>query len=425
MENQLNSQFLNLKIAGCSLNFLFVICVVFLMGSTVHVHFSSISGTNIITFLLFPFILCSFFTEKHTAAAWFAFLGFGLLCLFSLFAVSLEAHPDNLRLLRGALVSSAAVWGAAWVVKHHPQIVPKVVYCTLLICALIGTLQISYLVTGIGLDPAASFGKEDFYAESESLMGVPSIFGNPNNFSVFATLVFLYFRSSGKSLVSVPIVLSLFCILISGSKTALIIAVVGLLIGRRLNIKGLVLFILLFLFLAFYLLAVGFEGSGIYAIDRTLFAISEILLGSLDHQSSASIRFETWVYFLREYSAFMFGAFEAGIVFPQFLHAPFDASLIAINPHSFIIELHALFGFGGLIISIALFLSIYKSLSRFYSGWLFVYVLGSILLLVNVPSSILGSGTTFALITLLGLTPVPGSSFSNPSQYHHYPSSFA
>lgn len=397
---------------------LLAICVIFLMGPAVYVYDSAISGINIISAILFPIIIFSMFRRKYNLAGWAAFLGLGLLIILSLFTVFMEVHPANLRLLSGALVSSAAVWGTAWVVKHHQQLVPKVLYLILLIFTLIAVLQISYLMMGVGLDPSARFGDEGFYAGNMQLIGVPSIFGNPNDFSVFACLVFLYFLLVGGNRLSIPLMLSLFCILVSGSKTAIIIAVAGFLMdGGRSNIKYLALFV----FLAFfYLLDGGFEGSGIYGIDRTLFTFIEILSNSLDAQSSASVRYESWAYFFREYHRFIFGTFSAAGVFPQFLYAPFDTSLIQLNPHSFIIEVHALFGFGGLLISIALFLTLYKSMSRHHKGYEFIYIFFSVFLLVNVSSSILRSGSTYALIALLALSPVSRSSVLNAGKNSHF-----
>lgn len=405
---------------------LFATCVIFLMGSAVHFYDSAVSGVNIISVFLLPIILFSMFREKYTVAGCFAFLGVGLLVVFSMIAVILELHPANLRLLRGALVSAAAVWGATWVVKHNQQIVPKVLWWSLFICASIAMLQISYSLIGIGLDPAANFSNLGFHFKNEKLMGIPSIFVNPNDFSVFACLIFLYFFIVRGDKLSIVVALSLFCILISGSKTAVIIAVVGLFInGGHLNIKSLAFVSLLGSCFVCYLLLNGFIGSNFYAIDRLFFTVIEMISGSLDSQSSASVRYESWAYFFHEYSSFLVGTFSAGRIFPQFLNAPFDTSVISLNPHSFIIELHALFGFGGLIISVALFFSIYKCMSRNYTVWSLIYVFCSIFLLVNVPSSILGSGSTYALIALLAVSPIPGPSVLNLSEKLHHRSSLA
>jgi len=382
------------------------------MGFAIHIHNSALSGVNIISILLLPFIIYSILKKKYTSTGWLAIFAFVLLIIFSTIVVFLDASSANLKLLRGALVASAAVWGSAWLIKYHTDLVPNVLYYTLLVAAIIGILQISYLLTGLGIDPAQQFGDETFYLNARTLMGVPSIFGNPNDFSVFSCLIFLFFLFN-KTKFTVSIVLALFCIFISGSKTAILIAIFGLLVRGGIGLKIIILF---FIFIVgIYIKSAEFQGFDLYAVDRTLFTIIELLSGSVDINSSVAVRYESWLYFFSEYYRFISGSFVAGEVFPQFVNARFDTSLIALNPHSFIIELHALFGFGGFLIFALLFIATYKSMSFNYLNLPFYYIFSSIFLLVNVSSSILGSGSTYALIAILAIRPLSAYSFKN---YH-------
>jgi hypothetical protein len=392
-------------------NAIILLGIIFLIGVPVHFYSSAISGVNVISLLLAPIIIISILQSKYSTAGWSAILGLGLLLVFATIAVLINGNYENLRLLRGALVATAAVWGTSWLVKYHTDAIPKIIYHTLLISALVAVLQITFLTLGVGIDPAAHFSDEGFYVDRDVLMGVPSIFGNPNDFSVFACLAFLIFLYEYKNILKFPILLSIFCILISGSKTAVAIALLGLLVRSGLGLKPL---IVLTASLIFILLKYDAnEGVGIYAIDRTLVTILEILSGSLDENSSASVRFQSWVYFFGEYRRFLFGTFTAGETFPQFENAKFNTSLISLNPHSYIIELHVLFGVGGLLVLSALFFSVYKSMSTIYIGVPFFYILFSIFLLVNVSSSTMGSGSTYALISILALRPLSGFSTKN------------
>lgn len=383
--------------------FISSLCIIFLMGSAINFFDTAYSGTNLISIIFFPLIVFKVFSGKNEPIVWCAIAGLFLLVFFALIATILDPNPANLRLLRGAIVSSVAVWGTAWVSGRHPDLIPRVLLSALIICFLVGMLQLAYLITGYGIDPSTQISNDPTYLDHSLLMGVPSIFGNPNDFSVFSCLIFLCYWASNKSRISFPVLLSFMCILMSGSKICIIISVTGLFIGKSFSSKSTLTFFFFAFLLMLYLMVDGFDGIGIYAIDRTLFALNEILSGSLADESSLSVRYQSWKYFLDNYIYFMSGAFNAGERFPQFDGAQFDDSLISLNPHSYIIELHALFGFGGMVICILMIAAILINMFNSFEFWPSFYIFSSILLLVNVSSSILGSGSTYALITLLVL----------------------
>jgi hypothetical protein len=184
--------------------------------------------------------------------------------------------------------------------------------------------------------------------------------------------------------------------LLSGSKVAVLICLLGIILNTSYRLTILIIIIVTTCIASLFFLT-DFEGSGIYFIDRLLWTFYEWLNGTYAEESSFAIRKNVAEYFFKNLDIFIIGSFDASRPLPQFSAANFDTALISINPHSLLIELSALFGFFGIAISSLLAISLFLELKKSLWGIKLWFVFLSILALTNVSSSILSLGYFFAL----------------------------
>jgi hypothetical protein len=137
-----------------------------------------------------------------------------------------------------------------------------------------------------------------------------------------------------------------------------------------------------------------------YAIYRITSITAYTVSNGFDLNSSAYLRFQTYSYFIKNYNKFLMGDFKWGEKFSQFDKATFNTDLMALNPHSFLIELHCLFGifaailFGIWIFKMYIFLRNYSSQSKATSIIIIIFML------TNVTSSTITFWPIFGLIPI-------------------------
>lgn len=396
--------------------------IVFALGSALYLGSPSLSGTNLIAFVCFPLVLWRVLTGPTSVVAVPAVIGFSLLLLLAgVSAVGFPA-PENARLLRGVVVAIVASWGGATMLRTAPATLHRAVLSVLVIAAAVAALQASYVLLGRGIDPRLEEQLVDSLNTGVLNIGLPSFFGNSNNFSVFAGLVLLYLGVSRRRTHWGWYLLTLACIVASGSRTVFVLSALWLqiLLMLRGGLTGTVFGSILVASVVLAVAALQGE-SGIYVIDRTYFAASELFSGNIEAGSSLDMRGQSHLYFLEHYGNFTFGSFDASKPFASFRNAEFDDALVRINPHSFLIEVHALFGVFGLAVFALLSLSLFASLWRRVGGILAVGAAAAILFYSSVPSSILQFHLFFTLVTVValggaevGVRPVPVDDTKEP-----------
>jgi len=377
---------------------------VFALGSSLYLGSPSLSGTNIIGVVCFPVVLWRLFTGRVAPVAVPAVLGFSLLLVLACVSAVGYPAPENTRLLRGVVIAIVATWGTARMLMTAPDVAHRAALTVLVIAATFAALQASYVVAGRGIDPRLEEQLVESLNTGVLNIGLPSFFGNSNNFSVFAGLLLLYLGVTRQRTHWGWYVVTLACIVASGSRTVFVLSALWLqlLLMLRSGVRGTLFGAVLGVSAVVAVAALQGE-SGIYVIDRTYYAAAELIAGDVEAGSSLDMRGQSHLYFLKHYGNFTLGSFDASKPFASFRNAEFDDALVRVNPHSFLIELHALFGVFGLAVFLLVGVSLILSLWRRVGGILALGAGAAILFYSSVPSSILQFHLFFAFATLIAL----------------------
>ena len=378
------------------------IAVLFLLGSFVYIGSPTISGTNLISAIAMPMVAWSVLTSRLDCAILPSVLAFALLLVLSGIVLVADPVPENIRLMRGVISSGVACAGAAWFHREEPRLTIVALKTVVLIAAAVAALQASFLAFGIGIDPVIEDQVAAALAAGQLRFGLPSFFGNPNNFSVFAGLAVIYFGVQGIRVHSVWTAIAFACVVASGSRTVLMFAVAWMVTLHVLRtgwwgaLRGVLILV------AASVAVTATEGqSGFYLIDRTYGAFSELLSGEVQPGSSLDVRGRSHLFFLENYGSFLGGSFDASRPFDVFANTGFDDSLVKVNPHSLVIELHALFGLFGLLIILGLAFALALLLARRLGRVRGAMAGVAIVFFSAVPSSVLQFHVFFAVVTLI------------------------
>lgn len=380
------------------------VAVVFLLGSVVHLVSPAVSGTNVIAIAGLPFVAWALLTGPVRLRTLPTVSALALLLLLSLMAAAFLPVGENLRLVRGAAVTIVSVAGAAWFAAERSRLALRAVQVALVISGVCALLQASFLAVGVGIDPVLEDRFMDALESGIVNFGLPSIYGNPNNFSVFSGLVVLYFGLHADEVGWPWQVFAFLCVLASGSRTVFVLSLawVGFQLVLRRGLPGLLTGVVSLAIVAGGIAATGGK-SGIYVIDRTYSGVAEVWTGDVAAGSSLDVRQRSHLYFVRNYGNFLFGSFDASQPYPSFRNADFDDSLVRVNPHSLVIELHALFGLFGLLICLLLALGLALPLAHSVGGIGAVFCGATIAFYSSVPSSVLQFHVYFVLVTLIAV----------------------
>jgi len=262
-------------------------------------------------------------------------------------------------------------------------------------------LQISYYSIGVGLPPLA----EDY----EEFSFVSGSFTNANDFSVFvaASCMALYscWTLEGKNIRGyIFLGLSAMGVLASLSRTVFLFMLIFIFLAifqsgraairapkRKSSVFLMVAILTIFLIFIFAASSDFFVNSSVF--ERSIARIGQV--GEITSDDSSAARSIVYIRFLENFFNLGWGTF-ADLSYSSFFE-PGDFYLMAINPHSFLVEMSFLYGWLGLIAAVcligALVVGILKNSELPFSiRWL---VGLSLIFFQSVPSSILTSTSFF------------------------------
>ncbi len=360
--------------------------MLFLIGSPAHLISPQISAVNLISVLVAGAFLVSMPQRKMRMIGWVCFFTFALYIACATIGVILFFNEENIRVLRGALVAAVAVYlggsvHVPWKTEQISFILTSVLIVAMMVCA----LQVSFILTGLGLDPSLN-NQFDITQSSEGLsFGIRSFFTNPNDLSVFAALCLIYF-SLRKPHSFFRVALCCVLIALGGSRMAMVIGLIIILIVSTNSLRRMLALVGVFVFLV-----VVWDGlvppSGLYAVSR-LNDLFDVLRSGVGVDGSLSLRLDSFLYFISQYHRFIIPSFDASIPFAGFNHASFDYWLVARSPHNFLVELHGLFGGLGLLIACGLGVVFFQRLANGFGVLLAMAIIFGVGLLSLVPSSL-------------------------------------
>ena len=318
-----------------------------------------------------------------------------------------DTLEHGLRYSRDVVVSLFCFVLAIFWIKYFRDKLKTALSIVVIILFSVALLQFTYESFGFGLDPNLA---DEFYVHAKSAyeIGYPSTFGNPNNFAAFILPIFILLILEKKNAWNVfVIVICAISLLLAGSRMALIGAVVGLLFWPgRLKVAIIALLLVAFAFLgAIY--NKGIE-TDIYAIDRA-FTAFRIAPSGLSTDSSIGLRVLSHQMFLNNFGEFVVGSFSPSYMCPQLSSFSYNSNLLIYNPHSFIIEMHCLFGLAGTVI-LTLFI---VAISIFYfenktnkSKIILTFLI--CMIVITIPSGIFRSSQLFFSLTLFIISVAAG-----------------
>jgi hypothetical protein len=372
-------------------------------------HFYFISPTysalNIFSVILSPYLIYSLWKRGVNLAGLFFFLGLALMLILTVIVAVTSPSEYAFREIRNVWTTIYFSLLAVFIIARFNFAARYIAVVSFLMLFFIGMLQLSHEIFGVGLEPLLdnSFTQ---YDQRGLQVGVSSVFGNPNNFSAFSLAFFVYILSSRRTRKRGGNLLLLACtglaIFVSGSRSAFLLFVLGLLIVSWSSRVMVLVALLTAIFLVFPFLSSN-TFTEIYIVDRFL---SDIYLFSHGNQvgDSLSIRSGSYYFFLQNFPRFIFGSFSFYPVCPQFSNTNFDTSLIMINPHSLLIQINCAFGFFGFIISLLFITALCVTLFRNRVDFImFTYIVFTFVVISSIPSWFLASSQIVFFLVLASL----------------------
>jgi len=278
------------------------------------------------------------------------------------------------------------------------EFIAKVFLAFLIWQSVVVLWQIVGRVSSIGFDPASHYGGE--LPENYALM-LTGTYYNSNDLAATVGAIFAFFillKGRFPRLSCWAAVLCLFLAFSTASRAVLLFIVLSALYyafsrsflrGLLIAVGGAGLSILVFFALAYFFQDLGFVAR---ILDRVS-SIVQILTEGVYSDNSMALRLVSYLQFLNNLDSLGWGSFKLKDyhVFVESLGPRFD--LMAVNPHSFIVEIGYWLGWFGLTLW-ALFLAMMVSgnIGRV------VYALFSFLVLSMVSSSILNNFMFFTAV---------------------------
>lgn len=253
--------------------------------------------------------------------------------------------------------------------------------------------QISTYIFGIGLP---------IIEEYRAFFMITGTFNNSNDLgSIVLVIVFILSGIEKKYNIKLRFllwILILTLLIISGSRSALLISSILFFISRGLSLKNLIV-LFPFLFLFVYML----YGYSYLNIDNGVFSnfliriqsLFNVLESGLSVDSSIKLRLDSYLHFLSNINNIGLGSGELNNYFKYSEGANFNKELIFQNPHSVFVEIGYWLGWPGLCFFSIIFLYLLNFSSRKALLLLVLFVSTSI------PSSVLGSLIYFYFLYLM------------------------
>lgn len=250
--------------------------------------------------------------------------------------------------------------------------------------------QISTYVFGVGLPVSKEYSK---------YFMISGTFTNSNDLGAITLLIcfiFTAFKGLPNKNKNITWILLLTLLIISGSRSALLLGGILYLKSRGMSIRNLVISIVLCV-LSYLIIFQFFNNSQLGVFSRlsqrvdSLFKIFEL---GVQGDNSVSLRIQSYLHFLENISKLGFGSRDVGNYFKYSEGVSFNTSLLFQNPHSLIIEIGYWLGIPGLILFFVAFLYLLK-LSKNKLSLISVVLVSSL-----IPSSLLGNLIYFTLMII-------------------------
>lgn len=257
--------------------------------------------------------------------------------------------------------------------------------------------QMSYYLYGIG------FYVPEVY---ESYFFISGTFANPNDLAAIVVLISFIFTKveerlskTGSTLVWCSIFILL---IITGSRSALVVTTSFFLINRGFNLKKLILYLALFFCIFFFyeFLITNASDGALGRVAARIDSIVSIANQGVSSDGSMSIRSDSYLYFITQLPTLGFGSGELNNYFIYSIDAQFDKNLMFQNPHSLIVEIGYWLGWPGLI---SFFSALFYIIIRYSESKFNLLVIVFISMFIS--SSVLGNLAYFCFlfISLFGV----------------------
>src|SRR5690625_4533843 len=276
-----------------------------------------------------PFSLLSFYTYQHSPldGEIFNYIGFNLIVIPFLVLIAIRVNETS----TNGINSNVFLF----------RIFIFFVSAQLFIC--LG--QLSNYIFGYGFPIVEIYRARNF---------IPGTFYNPNNLSaVILILAFitLGFRDSiNKKSIYIFLALSLTVLLFGGSRSALILFFLVVLVNLKMNFKDIIkaLFTALIFVFLIYIISILTDNSAINRMVKSLSSLATIFTEGISADNSMSGRSSSYIHFLQELPNIGLGTRKI-FEYSQFKGQAsfFEVDLLFSYPHSFIVEIGYWLGWPG------------------------------------------------------------------------------
>lgn len=251
---------------------------------------------------------------------------------------------------------------------------------------------IGQIIVCLGQISTYSFGI-GFPVNKEYSYAISGTYFNPNNLSAII-LIISYIYAAIENLLPKknPLIwiLIIFLLVITASRSAILVVTIIFLLSRGLSLKGLLFssFIFTIIYFLFFVFLVDANNDVILRFSGRFSSLVDTL-ENVSGDESSSLRLDSYLHFLKNLNNLGFGSGELGNYFKYSGGANFSTGLLFRNPHSLIVEIGYWLGLPGLIT----FLIGIAYLFRFseHKGLLFIVLITSSL----IPSTVLNSPAYF------------------------------
>lgn len=264
---------------------------------------------------------------------------------------------------------------------NYTKFIYKLIIFSLISQLVICLGQISTYILGFGL-PVSEEQASDFM--------VAGTFTNANDLGGVVLLLSFVFIGIEKNLAVKNMYVWLIIVvllIISGSRSALLLTFILFIITRGLNAKNILLYSA-FALGVYTVLSILLIESNIGVISRftqRLDSLSDVLKGGVDNDGSITLRIDSYLYFINNIGTLGLGSGKLEDYYRYATNANFDTYLIFQNPHSLLVEVGYWLGYPGLL---SLLLAMFY-LSRYSDKKLLLFIVLSVSTLI--PSSVIGS----------------------------------
>lgn len=236
----------------------------------------------------------------------------------------------------------------------------------------------------------------------DSLFFITGTYTNPNDLATIILLISFCITkieskiNSNKKTITWLIILLL--LLLTGSRSALLISLIVFLATRKINIISIfttIMISIVSIFLIDFILNSDGNSDVISRMSERLESFVNIYENGMSSDDSMSIRLESYIHFLHNLQNLGLGSGEISNYYKYSNNATFQGWLLFQNPHSLIVEIGYWLGWIGLL---SFFIAFFLLFLRYQRDFLFLIVA---LISMSISSSVLGSYIYFFFLILI------------------------